>query len=834
MDIVAVAPLRATAFVFQPLEGRFALAVVQKLTFLLAPEECVLAPEQEEIREQELHFDDDPRRSLRAPSDVAPFKRRADVLLVGSAFAPGGRPVRTLTARIEVAGMEKAIEVHGPRLFAATGELRGGAAWAKMPLRYERAAGGPDTWNPAGVWLDGPRDPYGQRHLPNLQPEGVELLEPGQFVPPIGFGPIASAWPMRVERLHGRTDVVSPAGARRVALGDDFDPDYFQDAPIDQQVASLSPNEAIVLTHLHSERERFVTKLPGLRPRATMELPGEPPVEIPLSPDTLLIDTDRGLCTLTFRGNRAIAEASFEGRLRIALVDVDPVERSTEESLPVQTTEISAAGSARVPATPRISEVAREITAVESPSPAARPLPFLSPSPDSPPAMPPVAPPVTPPRAKTMPHGSLRGAPLQGRRMTEEVVIPPGALAGPAWLASHEKGAAVISPLPAPPPPPAPPNTAPPAFVPNTAPPGPSPNTPPPAPVPPPLVSLAASPAALPPTLGDLSTTALGAAGPALRTAPQAPEIVRLGEVDARALSAAASVGVLSASNAAAGPKREQARSPAVEAADPRAENKADPAGYIELLAFEKSIVPRLRAHKVFSAWMKPPPKAAPTQQGKPPPPPPTPEAIEKAERADIHHVLSKDPQAAHEAGKPEEDDDADPPLVLAAGTLVFPFDEIRTLEAAIACAKPLAATDKKVKEALDLAAELLRSEVPAPEAAEALTARIRDASSRAPRPAGAPGLDAKVEQRLLEERRYQRRGLLDGEWLRALLSLPSGELVVAYLPVKLEKRLPLFARFPVKILAEIYPQQDPSERSAVALKVVAIARVTGRPRLGK
>ncbi len=136
MDLVAVAPLRATAFVFQPLEGRFALVVVQKLTFLLTPEECVLAPEQEEIREQELHFDDDPRRSLRAPSDVAPFKSRADVLLVGSAFAPGGRPVRTLTARLAVAGMEKAIEVHGPRLFTPAGELPFaghptlGSAWA--------------------------------------------------------------------------------------------------------------------------------------------------------------------------------------------------------------------------------------------------------------------------------------------------------------------------------------------------------------------------------------------------------------------------------------------------------------------------------------------------------------------------------------------------------------------------------------------------------------------------------------------------------------------------------------------------------------------------------
>jgi hypothetical protein len=294
-------------------------------------------------------------------------------------------------------------------------------------------------------------------------------------------------------------------------------------------------------------------------------------------------------------------------------------------------------------------------------------------------------------------------------------------------------------------------------------------------------------------------------------------------------------VGVLAASNAAAGPKKEQARSPQADAAEAKAENKADPAAYLELLAFEKSIVPRLRAHKVFGPWMRPPPKAPPTQQGKPPPPPPSPDAIEKAERADVHQILSKDAPAAADPGKyADGEDDADPPIVLVSGTLVFPFDEVHVLQAAVTVAKPLAANDKKVKEALDLAAELLRSEAPAPDAAEALTARIRDAWSRAPRPAQSPGFDARVEQKLLEERKYQRRALLDGEWIRALVSPPSGDPVVAYLPVKLEKRLPLFARFQVKLLAELYPQQDPSERSTAALKVVALARATVRPRLGK
>jgi len=841
MEVVIVAPLRAVAFVFQPFSGTHALTVVQKLTFVLAPEVCPLAPDQEPIHEEELHWDDDPRKSLFAPSDVAPFKRRADVLLVGSAFAPGGRPVRTLTVRLAVAGMEKTIEVHGPRLFTLAGELREGAAFTRMPLRYERAAGGPDTWNPAGVWLDGPRDPYGQRHLPNLQPPGVELREVGQFVPPIGLGPIASTWPLRVERLHGRADVASPLTARRVPLSDDFDPAYFQDAPADQQVAALRPDETLLLEHLHPERERLVTRLPGLRPRAILEIPGEPPLEVPLTADTLWIDTDHNLCTLTFRGHVALADPSARGRVRVQLLDEEPPEATTEDSLPVLTAEMPVAPSPRRAPSPSIDDVVKEITAVEPPSPAPAALPFA----------PPAAPPDSPsPRGKTLVHGSARTSAqpvLRGvRRNTEEVVLPPGGLAGPSWLGHGERQA----PPPPPPPPPnsgaplAPPSFgAPPLVAPNLV--GATPGTPnlvatpplvtpslpsgPAAPSPVFAPSLVANP---PVALGDLSSAALAQSGPILRSQAPAPEVVKLGDVDEKALRGAASVGVLSASNAAAGPAKRTDPRPAPEA-DPAPENKPE-ASYLELLHPDKTIVPRLRAHKVFSAWMRPPPKAPPTQQGKPPPPPPTPEAIEKAERADVHHILSKDPQAAADSPSPEADADADPPLILAQGTLSFPFDELDTLKLTVAAARPLASSDKKLKEALDLASELLRSDLETIEAADAITARIREAWSRVPRPKDSPSLEARVEQKLLEERKYQRRSVLDAELFRALLLPPTGDPVVAYLPVKLEKRLPLFARFPVKLLAELYPTQDPSERSPVALKIVALARVTPRPRIGK
>jgi hypothetical protein len=45
------------------------------------------------------------------------------------------------------------------------GDLREGPRWNKMPLRYEYAAGGLETWNPVGVASTAPLDTYGQRAL---------------------------------------------------------------------------------------------------------------------------------------------------------------------------------------------------------------------------------------------------------------------------------------------------------------------------------------------------------------------------------------------------------------------------------------------------------------------------------------------------------------------------------------------------------------------------------------------------------------------------------------------------------------------------------------------
>src|SRR4051812_40805315 len=115
MDVLPLGPLRVASVVWQPRRGVWALTAVCKATYTLTPVESPLAAEQEYPNEDDNHWNDDPARSLYSPSDLVPFKPRADVTLVGHAFAPRKEPVRSLVVRLIVGEVSKAIEVFGER-----------------------------------------------------------------------------------------------------------------------------------------------------------------------------------------------------------------------------------------------------------------------------------------------------------------------------------------------------------------------------------------------------------------------------------------------------------------------------------------------------------------------------------------------------------------------------------------------------------------------------------------------------------------------------------------------------------------------------------------------
>jgi uncharacterized protein YjbI with pentapeptide repeats len=265
----------------------------------------------------DLHHDDDTEASLRCDTDLAPHKPNTDVILVGHARAPGDRPVPALTVGFGVDGWHKRLSVFGDRSWLGRG--RGARPtdpqpFRAMPLRYERAFGGPaHARNPLGIGAAPRRAPDGGEvwPLPNIVDPGAHLGRPGEPQPVAGFGPLHRTWPQR--RMTGTYDDAWLA-ERWPWFPDDFDWRHFSAAPDDQRLREpLRGDETLTVEHMHPEHPVYRARLPGMRARVWLHArpaagaPGPltevPLTEVPLRLDTLWVDMDAARLVLLWRGH---------------------------------------------------------------------------------------------------------------------------------------------------------------------------------------------------------------------------------------------------------------------------------------------------------------------------------------------------------------------------------------------------------------------------------------------------------------------------------------------------------------------------------------------------
>jgi hypothetical protein len=178
------------------------------------------------------------------------------------------------------------------------------------------------------------------------------------------------------------------------------------------------------------------------------------------------------------------------------------------------------------------------------------------------------------------------------------------------------------------------------------------------------------------------------------------------------------------------------------------------------------------------------------------------------------------------------------PPVVLVAGELATPFDELAQLQATIAVATPLAtADDPELQAALAMAQRFLasRGTAGARPMARSLSIRIREAFGREKKLL-LGHLDEHVQRTLREERSFQRRDVLGEPHLRLLLHVSDDAAeapLVVYAPVAVAAKLPMFARFPARLLADVHLPEDESEAGPVALRALALVRRASVPRSG-
>lgn len=169
------------------------------------------------------------------------------------------------------------------------------------------------------------------------------------------------------------------------------------------------------------------------------------------------------------------------------------------------------------------------------------------------------------------------------------------------------------------------------------------------------------------------------------------------------------------------------------------------------------------------------------------------------------------------------------PPLLLVAGELRFLFDELEILKAAVTTATPFTGGDEPLKAAVDGAGAFLETPdlLTAPAVAEGLFGRIRDAFARARRAVPPGYLEAQIDRAVLEHRRYQKRVFAGRPHLRALLTGPGDKApMLVYVPADTATRLPLYQRFPARMIVAAHLSTDQFEAQPFALEALALARV--------
>jgi hypothetical protein len=307
---VGQAACATTAWRFR---GQLRVTAVVKTTFSWVPAAPMALADPDEIHAVDVHYDGDPwsarglypprpdgatgaggdpTRSLWAPSDVTPYRQFADVVLVGHAHVSStSRKVARLAVLNEQTPIDKSIRVE--------------SRWTRgsVALVYEHALGGPG-WpdNPVGTGRD----------AGSPRPTLTALDDPRR---PACFGPIARAWPARARWL-GALDPTALAGPI-AEVPDLFDWQYFQAAPPEQRTGFLRGDEWILLEGLHAEHAVLQMRLPGVGAAGRVYGLDGGPTPITFHADSLFIDTDRGQCSLTFRGHFPVPDEDCLPRLTV-------------------------------------------------------------------------------------------------------------------------------------------------------------------------------------------------------------------------------------------------------------------------------------------------------------------------------------------------------------------------------------------------------------------------------------------------------------------------------------------------------------------------------------
>lgn len=269
-------------------------------------------------------------------------KPRGEVLIKGSFFAPGKKPVQGGKVRVQLGRINKELHIFGDRFWQQQGvhrwEISEPELIQELPISYENSFGGPDyPKNPLGkgylrdiVSIDGATT----YPLPNIIDPREPLLHPTKQIEPAGFGPYDLMW----EQRFGKVGTYDLKWLKELFPGfaADIDHTFFNTAPVDQQFSNfLNGDETFVCENMHPEKPMITACLPGVFPRCFLrqETGGKKVFqEAPLQLDTIWLfpHSERGI--LIHRGQTEVNDdqASDVSEMLLAYENITDARRPLE------------------------------------------------------------------------------------------------------------------------------------------------------------------------------------------------------------------------------------------------------------------------------------------------------------------------------------------------------------------------------------------------------------------------------------------------------------------------------------------------------------------------
>jgi hypothetical protein len=258
--------------------------------------------------------------------DFAPRKHRCDVLLQGSAHAPQGRPTTRVPVGLRIGNWKKSFAVVGDRHWQAgigTASASAPVPFTVKPISYDLAFGGTDMHhedpakhaafmrNPVGrgfhrhmknEWLDG-------SPLPNTEELDRPVSGPEGDFAPMAFGPIGRGWEPRY-RYAGTYDQ-HWLDEHFPFLPPDFDEQYYQAAPADQQLAPPGGPLQVGMSGLTPDGPREFT-LPFFEAPVTVFPKAGGRESHAAILDTIMFEPDASRLSMTWRVTRPLKQSMHE------------------------------------------------------------------------------------------------------------------------------------------------------------------------------------------------------------------------------------------------------------------------------------------------------------------------------------------------------------------------------------------------------------------------------------------------------------------------------------------------------------------------------------------